>query len=164
MYSNKSQSTTRLYRIWVSMRQRCNNPNNQAYKNYGGRGITVCQEWENSFQAFEDWAYSHGYREYLTIDRIDNDNGYSPDNCRWATMYEQAHNKRPPAHVYSPNNGPKPLYEINGVWRTTAEWAEIAGITRKQFRKRWGKGKRGAELIAPIQKRSSKQKKNSPAP
>jgi len=142
------------------MRQRCNNPNNQAYKNYGGRGITVCQEWENSFQAFEDWAYSHGYREYLTIDRIDNDKGYFPENCRWATAAEQVQNRRQPK--YAP--GMKPQYEIDGVWHSAAEWADIAGITHKLFIKRWWKGKRGADLLLPVQSGINKQKKNSPAP
>lgn len=85
---------TRLSRIWRNMKNRCYNPNDPNYKFYGSRGITVCAEWLNDFQAFYDWAISHGYRDDLSIDRIDNDKGYSPDNCRWVTMKVQATNRR----------------------------------------------------------------------
>lgn len=84
---------SRLYKTWCNMKTRCYNRKSTDFYNYGGRGITVCDEWKTDFLAFYNWAMSNGYRDDLSIDRIDNDKGYSPDNCRWATSKEQARNK-----------------------------------------------------------------------
>jgi hypothetical protein len=85
-------SRTRLYRIWSGMRNRCANPNNQAFDHYGGRGIRVCAEWQQ-FEPFRDWALANGYTDDLTIDRIENDGHYEPNNCRWATYAQQGRNQ-----------------------------------------------------------------------
>lgn len=85
---------SRLYHIWINMKQRCYNSNTNDFKNYGERGIQVCAEWRGDFTAFERWAMNNGYSDSLTLDRIDNDGNYEPNNCRWVTRLIQRHNQR----------------------------------------------------------------------
>ena len=115
-FSTHRKSDTRLYGIWANMRKRCSNSNDPAYKNYGGRGIHVCKEWDD-FSRFEEWAMSHGYDDTLTIDRIDNNDGYKPTNCRWVDYKTQANNTRQNIRV-----------TIEGVTHTVAEWSDIHGV------------------------------------
>jgi hypothetical protein len=86
---------TRIYRIWLNMKNRCYNEKDPHYDYWGGRGITVCDEWCNDFKAFYEWAMSHGYADDLSVDRRNNDENYCPENCRWATFKEQTDNRRP---------------------------------------------------------------------
>lgn len=85
-------SRTKLYQRWCGMKNRCNTPSYSCYHRYGGRGITYCKEWEN-FEPFMEWALNNGYSDDLTLDRINNDGNYCPENCRWTTQHEQSMNK-----------------------------------------------------------------------
>lgn len=110
-------SNTLLYKKWAGMKSRCFTPSLPSYKNYGGRGISVCDEWKNSFEAFRDWALSNGYSDNLTIERIDPNGDYCPENCTWITLSEQARNRR---SNYS--------FEYNGETRNLADWCRLLGI------------------------------------
>ena len=120
-------SETRLFNIWENMRGRCYCKTNRVYKWYGGRGISICKEWDD-FVAFKDWALANGYKDDLTIDRINPLGNYEPNNCRWATKKEQQNNKT--------NNK---YYTFNGVKHTVAEWAEIYSIDKYTLYSRLGK-------------------------
>lgn len=110
-------SDGRLYRIWHAMRNRCNNQNSPAYKYYGDRGIHVCEEWENSFESFMEWSLKNGYKENLTIDRIDNNGEYNPSNCRWVSMAVQNKNKRNSLS-----------FTFNGQTKSISELSKTTGI------------------------------------
>ena len=108
---------TKLYMLWSNIRYRCNNPKSKDYHKYGGRGITVCDEWNRSYQAFYLWAMENGYCDGLQIDRIDNEKGYSPDNCRFVTPKVNSNNRRN-----------SKLIDFHGRKMTRLELAEITGI------------------------------------
>lgn len=114
---------SRLYNIWSNMKGRCSTESCSFYERYGGRGITVCQEWLDNFEAFRDWALTNGYQEHLTIDRIDNDGPYSPENCRWSTEGEQARNRSTTSMI-----------TVDGITRSRTEWAEMLGIKPEALR------------------------------
>lgn len=113
------KSNTRLFRIWAHIKDRCFNENNDAYKNYGGRGISMCLEWKNDFMSFYNWAKENGYNNNLTIDRKDNNGNYEPKNCRWITVKEQHRNTRRNKFL---------IY--NGEKHCISEWAEILGLRK----------------------------------
>lgn len=142
---SKKKNASRLYRIWLGMNTRCNNPRSAHYGNYGGRGIRVCDEWK-SYEKFKDWSENSGYRDDLQIDRIDNDGNYCPENCRWASPVEQARNKR--------NNH---VLTVNGKSGTVAEWAEITGIKRETISRRIKNGKSAYEAVSIIPKIGNNQ-------
>lgn len=121
---------TPLYKIWQGMKERCYGKYSIGYRNYGERGITVCDEWKEDFVAFRDWAISHGYSDdkRYQLDRIDNDKGYSPTNCRFITRVGQANNKR--------NNR---IITYNGETKTAAEWARLFGVDRSAMCKQLDK-------------------------
>lgn len=116
--SKQNGKRTKLYSVWVGMRRRCYDKNDGNYYRYGGRGITVCDAWKEDFAAFRAWAVKNGYRPHLTIDRINNNKGYSPDNCRWAGAKEQARNRRSNRTI-----------TFNGETHIMVEWAEITGLS-----------------------------------
>lgn len=118
-------SQSRLYNIHQKMIDRCYRPSIFAYKDYGGRGITVCDEWRKDFMSFYNWALNNGYEENLTIDRIDVNGNYEPNNCRWIPMGEQSKNTR--KNVY---------FTYNGKTQVLSDWARELGIPSTTFRRR----------------------------
>lgn len=117
----------KLYDVWASIKQRCQNKNNKSYKYYGGRGIKMCDEWSNEYANFKQWAYANGYDDALpskncTIDRIDVNGDYCPENCRWVSMTTQANNK---------SNNIRIMY--HNEEHTASEWSEILGINKSTF-------------------------------
>lgn len=120
---------SRLYSIYRSMKTRCYNQNAKNYKNYGGRGITICEQWLEDFKMFHDWALSHGYRDDLIIDRMDVNGNYEPNNCRWVTHLEQNNNART-NHIIT----------FNGVTMTLTEWSRHFNIDRNTITARLKRG------------------------
>lgn len=127
---------TPLHRVWCAMKERCSNPHNKRFANYGGRGISVCTEWANSFETFYNWAKANGYKQGLTIDRIDVNEGYNPENCRWVTTAQQNRN-------YSRNHN----ITLNGETHCITDWAEITGIKGATILHRLKAGKSVEEAL-----------------
>jgi hypothetical protein len=111
------------------MKTRCSLKEDKHYSAYGGRGISVCNEWQQNYESFRNWALENGYRDDLSIDRINNDGNYCPENCRWATLDQQSRNRR--NNVY---------YELHGHRLTVSEWAEQSGIKANTIRERLKRG------------------------
>lgn len=120
---------TKLYRIFSGMKTRCYGKTSKPYKNYGGRGIKIHQEWLDDVSLFFDWAMKNGYEEGLEIERIDNDGNYEPDNCRFATRVEQANNRRTNKFI-----------EYNGIRLTVSQWSAKLGMSRHGVKGRLNKG------------------------
>lgn len=120
----------KLYGVWCTMRERCKNPHNKSYPRYGGRGIVVCELWDKDYASFRAWSMQNGYREGLSIDRIDNSGNYEPSNCRWADRATQNRN-------YSRNR----LITYKGRTQCLADWADEIGIKRATLAFRLKQGK-----------------------
>lgn len=127
-YITHGLSGTRIYNIWIDMKKRCYDTKNNRYNRYGGRGITVCDEWVHNFKGFYDWSMDNGYNDNLTIDRKDVNGNYEPNNCRWITMKEQQRNTSRNRYVTA-----------NGETKTIAEWSEITGISQDVIKDRLNK-------------------------
>lgn len=147
----------RLYNVWNTIRHRCYNPKRNSYHLYGGKGIGLCDEWQNDFSAFRDWALDNGYDETAkrgecTIDRIDNNKDYSPDNCRWTNMKIQCNNR-------SDNR----LIEYNGCVHTLSEWANVLNVNKNSLNNRINNLKWSIEksFTTPIKSRNNNKKKEN---
>lgn len=135
-----------LYTKWASMKARCYNSKATNYKNYGGRGVTICGEWLNDYVAFRDWAIGNGYSIGLTIDRINVNGNYCPDNCRWLSNKGQANNKRT-----------NRVITMNGVAHTLSEWSDIYKINQDTVSERMKRGWSIEDaLILPLDNRGRK--------
>lgn len=148
---------TKLYRVWSSMKHRCYYKKGSEFKNYGGRGIFVCDEWKDDFMSFYLWAIKNGYKENddrreFTIDRIDTNAGYSPSNCRFVNMKTQQNNRR--------NNV---IIQINGVSKTASEWSSESGIRAATLIWRFKNGWPESEMLIPVSLNNSKIRRKNHA-
>ena len=147
VHTTHGQRHSRLYTIWRTMKLRCSNPKTNGYKDYGGKGVTVCEEWQD-FDAFFDWAMQNGYSDSLTIDRKDRNGNYEPSNCKWATQKEQQNNK-------STNH----LLTYNGETKTMTQWADEYRMNFHTLKERIKRGWTVEKaLTTPVKKHKHKQK------
>ena len=133
------KSKTKIYKEWCLMKARCCQENRENYQHYGGRGISVCEEWNNDFVVFYHWAINNGYDKNLEIDRINNDEGYSPINCKWSTRKEQMRNRRNTVFL-----------ENNGIKKPLAQWCEEKNIRYKLAHARMKKGYSFENIFKPV--------------
>ena len=136
--TNGARDNHKLYQVWNGMKYRCYDKKSKSYKDYGERGIAVCKEWKDDFPGFLKWSLENGYEEGLTIDRIDNDKGYCPDNCRWVNRTVQNRNRRCNHYI-----------EIDGETKTLVEWSLISGLKRQTIQSRIRYGWSGKDLLLP---------------
>jgi hypothetical protein len=134
------QSNSRIYRIWSQMKVRCFSKKKDNYNLYGGRGITICPEWLD-FNNFFKWAVKNGYKDDLSIDRINVDGNYEPENCRWATRKEQQNNRRVNRN-----------FTLNGIEKTVSEWAEELNISRSALYHRVYRGCSEEGFLMPLKR------------
>lgn len=123
--STHNDTKTRLFKIWSGMKERCYREKHSHYKNYGGRGIKVCEKWKNDFGEFKEWAINNGYKENLTLDRINVNGNYEPSNCRWATQKEQHNNTRKNHYI-----------QYKGKTYTISQLSELVGIKYTTLKER----------------------------
>lgn len=126
--STHKETKTRLYIIWQGIKRRCTNLNSNNYKNYGLKGISICEEWKENYLAFKHWAKKNGYSDSLTIDRIDSKGNYEPRNCRWVSQKVQQNNRSNNRYI---------IY--NGQCHTLSEWSDITGISKSVIDSRLNK-------------------------
>lgn len=140
------ETGTRLYQAWENMRARCNRKSSREYENYGGRGIRVCDEWQNNYESFRDWALDNGYSDNLTLDRKNVNGNYCPENCRWISNQLQQYNKRTNRNI-----------SFNGKTQTITQWAKEYKIPVKTLQGRLDKSKWSIEkaLTTPVTKNKS---------
>ena len=143
-------TNSKIYKTWISMKMRCENKNANGYKNYGGRGIAICEDWKDNFVSFYKWATENNYKKELSIDRINNDGNYEPSNCRWADRITQQNNTR--------SNHP---ITIKGETHNINQWCRIVGLPRTTIKNRLRYGWTGEKLLQPKKRLSIEEVKES---
>ena len=136
MSKTHNLSKSKLYYVWYNMKNRCYKTTNREYKRYGARGVIICDEWKDDIVAFYNWATNNGYKDGLTIDRINVDGNYEPNNCRFITPYEQSINRRDNFYI-----------EKDGVRKTMSEWTKETGTHHQTIRYRLNRGWDISELF-----------------
>lgn len=139
VFTKHKKTGTKLYRVWSNIKDRCLRENANQYRDYGGRGIVMCDEWKNDFQVFYDWAISNGYKEGLTIERIDVNGNYCPENCTWIPREQQSKNRRNCHYIF-----------YKGETKTLSEWSRILHVDRecvRNWEKKLGSGEKAIEKV-----------------